>query len=89
MISHRHDFTLKEEFNNYLDSRIFGVLKINEGDVVSFIEIVNKADEYLQNIAYIYSGNDIVNTNERKKYVAKGLLKLNAIRPNNSNNIMN
>ncbi len=76
IITHRQDFTLKEEFNNYLDKRILGVLKINEGDVISFKEIIDKADEYIKNIKYIYDGNDIMNTKVRKENVEKGLIKL-------------
>ena len=76
IIDHRNDFTKKDEFNNYLDNRIIKVLEINNGDTFTFKEILQLTEEYLKNIEFIYEGNDILHTQERKKNVEKGILKL-------------
>ncbi len=76
IIDHRKDFLKKEEFNNYLDNRIMKVLNINNDDIFTFKDIFQLTKEYLKNIEYIYEGNDIIHTQERKKNVEKGLLKL-------------
>ena len=76
IIDHRNDFTKKDEFNNYLDNRIIKVLEINNCDTFTFKEILQLTEEYLKNIEFIYEGNDILHTQERKKNVEKGILKL-------------
>ena len=76
IIDHRKVYLKKEEFNNFLDNKIIKVLKIKNGDTYTFKEILQLTEEYVKNIEYIYKGNDIIHTNERKKNVEKGLLKL-------------
>ena len=73
VVTHREDFILKEEFNNYIDKRIMGKCQIKEGDVFTPIQLCQKAKCYLDNVDYIYLGNDEWHTKERKKKVIKGL----------------
>ena len=73
IISHRKDFRSKEKFNNFLDQRIMKVCLINRGDTFTPIQLCKKAKLYLQNIDWIYKGNDLDHTKLRKKSVASGL----------------
>jgi len=72
-ITHRNDFTSKEEFNNYLDKRIMQVCSINEGDILTPIELCEKAKLYLEKIEWIYARNNPEHTKVRKENVIKWL----------------
>ncbi|QGY45540.1 DUF1284 domain-containing protein [Maribellus comscasis] len=73
IITHRKDFTLKEEFNNYLDSRIIEVCGIDVSKKYSFKSLLQFSEEYVENMKFIYEGNDIAHTAKRKENVQKGL----------------
>ena len=73
IITHRNDFRLKEEFNNHIDGRILKVCSVNKNEVLSAIDLCMKAKLYLDNILWIYEGNDPDNTQSRKVNVIKGL----------------
>jgi len=72
-ITHRQDFTSKEEFNNYIDKRIMKLCSIEEGDIFTPIQICEKAKKYLEEIGHIYDGNDPEHTKIRKRHMIKGL----------------
>lgn len=72
-INHRKDFTSKEAFNNYLDKRIMEICYLDISEKYSPKLLVKKAGSYLQNIEYIYEGNDAEHTAQRKKNVLQGL----------------
>ncbi|NOR74051.1 MAG: hypothetical protein GQ525_02715 [Draconibacterium sp.] len=72
-ISHRKDFTLKEEFNNYLDRRIVDVCIIQLSEKYTPKMLCEIAHKYIDNIEFIYEGNDIKNTELRKQNVVRGL----------------
>lgn len=73
VITHRRDFTLKEEFNNHIDERIMTKCQIKESDILMPIQLCQKAKCYLDNIEFIYLGNDEWHTRERKNNTVKGL----------------
>jgi len=72
-ISHRSDFTSKEAFNNHLDARIIDVCEIDVSKKYSPKQLVKMADIYIQNIRFIYEGNDAEHTEQRKQNVILGL----------------
>ena len=72
-IDHREDFTSKEKFNNHIDKRILEVSKFSEWDTVTPERLCQMAKPYLENIEYIYDGNDLEHTMKRKENVIKGL----------------
>jgi hypothetical protein len=72
-VTQRKDFTLKEEFNDYIDRRIMDKCQIKEGSVLTPIQLCRKAKDYLDNINYIYLGNEDWHTKERKENVIKGV----------------
>lgn len=72
-ISHRTDFTLKEEFNNYLDKRIIDVCEIRSSKKYSPKVLCEIADKYIDNIEFIYEGNDFEHTELRKQNIIRGL----------------
>jgi hypothetical protein len=67
VITHRKDFTLKEEFNNHIDNRIMGKCKIKERDFITPIQLCQKAKYYLKNIHFIYLGDEDWHIKKRKK----------------------
>lgn len=71
-ISHRHDFTSKEAFNNYLDERILKICKIDKQKKYTPELLLQFVSRYLENIEFIYEGNNITHTLQRKKNVEKG-----------------
>ncbi len=75
-ITHRDDFKLKEQFNNYLDNRIMETLGLEKKQIVKFSQLINLSNLYLDNIEYIYLGNDIEHTKIRKSNVEKGIEKI-------------
>ncbi len=72
-ISHRKDFTLKEEFNNYLDRRIVDICGIRLSEKYSLKMLCEIAHKYIANIEFIYEGNDTEHTKLRKENVIRGL----------------
>ena len=72
-ISHRKDFVLKEEFNNYLDRRIFEICGIQISKKYSPKYLCEITHKYIANIEFIYEGNDIEHTELRKQNVIRGL----------------
>ncbi len=72
-ISHRKDFKLKELFNNYLDNRIMNALGLKKGQTITCAQLINLSDQYLDNIEYIYQGNDSEHTKIRAANVKKGI----------------
>lgn len=79
LINHRKDYLKKEDFNNYLDKRILDVLNIKKGAIIKLNNLIEITDEYIKNIEYIYEGNDVAHTIERKENVMKGLVILKNI----------
>lgn len=75
-ISHREDFKLKEQFNNYLDNRIMKTLGLKKGQIVTFTELIDTSHLYLDNIEDIYIGNDLDHTKIRASNVEKGINKI-------------
>jgi hypothetical protein len=73
IIIHRKDFTGKEEFNNYLDARIMEVCGIEADTVTNTVSLIKVSGKYIDNIHYIYSGNDKSHTEMRKLSVIKGV----------------
>jgi hypothetical protein len=73
VVSHRPDFEGKEAFNNYLDNRIMEVCGVELSKKYSPILLCGLADKYLENIKFIYEGNDLEHTEARKKNVILGL----------------
>lgn len=72
-ISHRKDFTEKEDFNNYLDKRILDVCGIQFSEKYSPKILMSIAEKYIENIEFIYEGNDTEHTKLRKENVIRGL----------------
>ena len=72
-VDHRKDFVSKQMFNDYLDNRIMSILKVKDGTILNHSELVDIADAYINNIEYIYSGNDKNHTEKRKSNVIKGI----------------
>ena len=73
VIDYRKDFKYKEKFNDHLDRRIMKICLINKDDVYSPIQLCKKTKLYLENIIWIYEGNDLKHTLSRKKNVIRGL----------------
>lgn len=72
-INYRKDFISKEKLNNHVDKRIIEKCLIKEGKALTPIQLCQKAGLYLNNIDFIYSGNDSWHIKRRKKDVIKGL----------------
>lgn len=72
-IDYRKDFVSKEEFNNQIDKRIIEKCLIKEGEILTPFQLCEKAKLYLDNMEFIYSGNDSCHTEQRKNDVSKGL----------------
>lgn len=72
-ITHRSDFAEKEAFNNYLDKRIVEICGIQSSIRYSPKILCEVAHKYIENIGYIYKGNDNEHTQLRKGNVLKGL----------------
>ncbi len=72
-ISHRKDFTMKEDFNNYLDKRIIDICGIELSEKYSPKLLCKIANRYIENIEFIYEGNNLEHTLLRKENVIKGL----------------
>lgn len=79
LITHRKDFSSKEALNNYIDKRIMKKCLLKKGDILTPRQLCEKAELYLDNIEFIYSGNDLEHTKKRKKDVINGLKYYNEI----------
>lgn len=73
VIIHRIDFEGKEDFNNHLDKRIMQVCDLEKSKKYSPKEIIQLASKYIENIEYVYEGNDLEHTLKRKENVIKGV----------------
>jgi hypothetical protein len=73
IITHRSDFRGKEEFNNWLDRRIMDKCMVRESDLYTPAGLILLSDRYLDNIFYIYEGNDQEHTSMRKNNVMAGI----------------
>ncbi len=78
IITHRKDFTLKEKFNNYLDFMIIKICEIDVSQKYTLRSLLQFSDKYLDNIEFIYEGNDAQHTAKRKENVLKGVKLYNA-----------
>ena len=74
-IHHRSDFLYKQEFNDYLDTRIMNCMGYEDGQVIEVMDIVKNAHKYLVHIFELYDGNDIEHTELRKQNVSIGIDK--------------
>jgi len=72
-INYRKDFSSKEELNNCVDKRIMEKCLIKEGETLTSVQLCQKANTYLDNIDFIYSGNDSWHIKRRKENVIEGL----------------
>jgi hypothetical protein len=72
-VTHRADFRWKEDFNNYLDKRIINVCRIDISKKYSVRSLIRFSKKYIENIEFIYEGNDPEHTHNRKKNVIRGL----------------
>ena len=75
-VSHRRDFTSKEDFNNHLDRKIMKVLGYREGQIVKTARLIEEAGGYLDSITHIYDGNDPEHTEMRKRNVKAGIERM-------------
>lgn len=73
LISHRQDFIGKEEFNNHLDSRIMENCGFENSKMYTPKQLCELAGNYINNIQFIYKGNDVEHTEIRKQNVISGL----------------
>lgn len=73
IITHRTDFTGKEDFNNHLDKRIVDACNFDLSTKYFPRSLCELANNYLEKIHSIYEGNDWEHTQLRKENVIKGL----------------
>jgi len=66
-------FTMKNDYNNYLDRRILEKLAMSEGDVVTPRKICESAFIYIDNIYQIYEIDPKEEIDTRKKEFIEGL----------------
>jgi hypothetical protein len=69
----KEGFTMKNDYNNYLDRRILEKLSLSEGDIVTPREICNSANIYIDNICQIYEIDPKEEIDARKKEFIEGL----------------
>lgn len=69
----KEGFTMKNDYNNYLDRRILEKLTLSEGDVVTPREICKTANIYIDNICQIYEIDPKEEIDARKKEFIEGL----------------
>jgi len=73
IITHRKDFTGKEAFNNYLDTKIMEVCGIKLNNIETPASLIRLSEKYISNIQFIYAGNDKEHTEIRRVNVLKGV----------------
>jgi hypothetical protein len=66
-------FTMKHDYNNYLDKRILEKLNWSEGDIVTPKKICKSADKYINAIYQIYEIDLKEEIDARKKEFIEGL----------------
>lgn len=66
-------FTMKHDYNNYLDKRILEKLNWSEGDIVNSGKICKSANLYIDNIYQIYEISPKEEIDARKKEFVEGL----------------
>lgn len=71
-IGHRSDFTSKHAFNDHIDQRIIEKCGLEIGDTLTAMQFCEKIPAYVENIFWIYEGNDEEHTLAGKKNVLKG-----------------
>jgi len=71
-ITHRPDFSGKEDFNDYLDKRIIEICRVDTSKIYTPGALLKLADKYIENIDFIYQGNDTEHTLKRKQNVLNG-----------------
>jgi hypothetical protein len=74
-LDYREDFSLKEDFNNHIDHRIMKKMNLRENQIISFKELLGLAELYINDMDWIYEGNDPDHTEKRRENVIKGVLK--------------
>ncbi|HLF35465.1 MAG TPA: DUF1284 domain-containing protein [Cyclobacteriaceae bacterium] len=70
---HHKGFSGKEEYNNFLDSRIMEVCGLHEHDILMPCELLARGMLYAGKMEWIYSVNDPEHTAGRKMDFLKGL----------------
>lgn len=73
IITHRSDFAGKEDFNFFLDERIMKACSLQISEKYSPKLLSGIAHKYIENIEFIYQGNDKEHTQLRKENVILGL----------------
>ena len=73
IITHRTDFVGKEDFNDHLDKRIMKVCDLVSTRKYTPKTLCEISNKYIDNIEFIYEGNDAEHTLQRKKNVLLGL----------------
>lgn len=72
-LTHKPGFTMKNDYNDYLDKRILEKLNWSEGDIVTPEKICESADVYIDNIYQIYDKDPVEKIESRKKEFIEGL----------------
>ena len=83
-IHHRVDFTSKERFNDYLDSRIMTTLGLEQGEIISIDTLLDLSCLYLEHIEELYEGNDPEHTRTRALNVKRGITLMKTTGARNS-----
>jgi hypothetical protein len=66
-------FSMKYDYNNWLDKRILGIYNLSEGQVITPAKICKSADKYIDNIYNIYVVDSKEDVDVRKKEFIEGL----------------
>lgn len=72
-LNRKTGFTMKHDYNNYLDKRILSTLNWSEGDIVTPRKICKSADKYIDNIYRIYEIDNPEDIGSRKMRFIEGL----------------
>jgi len=72
-ISHRADFKSKEKFNNHIDTKIMGIMRLRQNQNITLKDLLAISHLYIDAVELIYTGNDIEHTIIRKKNVERGI----------------
>jgi hypothetical protein len=69
----KEGFTMKNDYNNYLDKRILQKLNLSEGDIITPLDICKSAYLYIDNIYDIYEIDPAEEIDARKMEFIEGL----------------
>jgi len=69
----KQGFTMKHDYNEWLDKRILGIYNLSEGKVITPEKICKSADKYIDNINEIYTLDSKEDIDARKKEFIEGL----------------